>query len=718
MDRNNSYFKGEVFYETLFEQSPAGIAVQGLDGRVVRANRTFCEMFGYSPEEVEGVDLDRLVAVEPDLADLASELSRTVLRGEDSVVESTRSRKDGSRFPVLIRGVPIRQEGKVAAVYAIYEDITVRKKAEADLRRERAHFERIMLDSPDGIVVFNRDGMVMKANPAFERLFGIEPGEAEGKPLCDIVGSGESRQEVLKNIDRLKNEGFVDIETRRYRKDGKELFVSARGAHILLNGGVREFLGIYRDISEKKRFEEELATEKSYFENLFSGNPLAVVLVDSSGIIQRVNEAFEELFGYGKGECIGKALDSLIVPEGKFEDAAHLTVEVAQGRRLKAERIRQRKDGTLIDVQISAVSFSGIAGQAVVYAIYQDITERKLLEEHTRFLSYHDSLTGLYNQAFIEEEIQRLDTPRQLPISVIMADLDNLKLVNDAFGHMEGDKLILEAGNMLRSCCRQEDIVARCGGDEFILLLPGTSSADAKTICDRIRRGCENQGGRLISLSLAVGTATKEDVTEDFLHILKKADDDMYLDKLLRSDRSREDIFRRLEAFLESDHRRKTHIEGLSGLAVRFGEYLSMRKGDVEKLRLLARYHDVGLIPVPADILYRDGPLDPEEMEMIRKHPERGYHIAKNLPAIAPVAEGILSHQETFDGRGYPRRLSGEDIPLHARIIHLLCAYEVMTGWRPYGPVLTGEEALEEIEAKAGSQFDPRLAGLFKKMLS
>jgi len=129
-------------------------------------------MFGYSPEEVEGVDLDRLVGVEPDLADLASELSRTVLRGEDSVVESTRSRKDGSRFPVLIRGVPIRQEGKVAAVYAIYEDITVRKKAEADLRRERAHFERIMLDSPDGIVVFNRDGMVMKANPAFERLFG------------------------------------------------------------------------------------------------------------------------------------------------------------------------------------------------------------------------------------------------------------------------------------------------------------------------------------------------------------------------------------------------------------------------------------------------------------------------------------------------------------------------------------------------------------------
>ena len=354
----------------------------------------------------------------------------------------------------------------------------------------------------------------------------------------------------------------------------------------------------------------------------------------------------------------------------------------------------------------------------MVYAIYQDITERKIFEEHARFTSYHDSLTGLFNQAFIEEEIQRLDTARQLPISVIMADLDNLKLVNDAFGHVEGDKLIIQTGNLLRSCCRQEDIVARCGGDEFLVLLPGTSLQDAGKIADRIREGCNgNLKENFIPLSIALGLAAKTDVTEDFVQIIRKADEEMYLDKLMKSERSRQVIFEKVEAFLEGDQRRKSHIDRLTNMASLFGGFMSMRKDEIDRLLLLARFHDVGLISVPTDILFREGPLNPDEMEMVRKHSERGYHIARAIPQLTVVAEGILSHQEKYDGSGYPRGLVGEAIPLAGRIMHLLCAYEAMTGWRSYAPMVSRSEALEEIEQKAGSQFDPRLAGLFLKMM-
>lgn len=591
MEGNASLISGDSFYETLFDQTPAGIAVQGKDGRVIRANQAFYDMFGYSRDEVIGVQLDEIVAPDGDLKPAARMISEKVIGGETLSLETERVRRDGTRFPVSIKGVPVKEEGRVVGVYAIYEDISDRKRA----------------------------------------------GEA-------------------------------------------------------------------------------IATERSYFENLFVNCPEAIALVDSSGVIQRINTSFEELFGYSKQECAGRSLDGLITSGEMAEDAAALTREAAEGGRVRAERMRRKKDGTWINVQIIAVSFTGIAGQDVIYAIYRDITERKLFEEHARYMGYHDSLTGLYNQAFIEEEIQRLDTPRQLPISVVMADLDNLKLVNDAFGHIEGDRLILEAGNILRSSCRQEDIVARCGGDEFLLLLPRTTLQDAKTICSRIRKDCDRQNGSLVSLSLAVGVATKEDVTNDFVQVLKKAEDDMYRDKLLNSEKSRAAIFRRLEDFLESDQHRKGHIEKLAQLAELFGEFLSMSKDEIAKLSALARFHDVGLMPVPDEILYKEGALDIEEMEMIRKHPERGYHIAKNLPEITPVAEYILSHQETYDGKGYPRGLSGEDILLPARIIHLLCAYEVMTGWRPYASVLSKEEALKEIASRAGSQFDPRLVDLFIKM--
>ena len=716
MKKENHIYQGKVFYETLFDQAPSGIVVQGLDGRVIQANGFFCRMFGYSHEEVIGSLLDDLVARDDKIAPVAAKIFERVLKGDFFVKEGIRTRKDGSLFPVSIKGVPIREEGNIVAVFAIYDDISDYKQTEEQLKRERAQFERIMLDSPDGIVIFDPDGRVLRTNAAFDSLFGFLPEEALGRSLCDVVGGADTHEEVRRNMEKLRNRKKVDHESVRKRKDGSEIYVSVRGAPISHHGESREFLAIYRDISERKLIEDTLATERNYFENLFENSPLAIALIECSGVIQRINTSFVELFGYAVEECVGEKLDDLIAPGKPFEDAASLTSKVAAGGHVRKERRRRRSDGTWIDVQILALAFTGTAGQTVIYAIYHDITERKNMEQQARYLGYHDSLTGLYNHAFLEEEIQRLDTPRQLPLSVVMADVDNLKLVNDSFGHDEGDRMILEASGILKRSCRQEDIVARIGGDEFVLLLPQTSFLEARSLCDRITQECSRGSNCQIPPSIALGVAAKDDVTQDFINIRKKADDDMYLDKLLRSEKSRELIFRRISGFLESDSRRKAHIERLRKLAVLFGGFLSLRQSEIEELSLLAEFHDIGLMPVPTGIIEKNGPLDPDEWEKVRKHSERGYHIARNLSQVTSIADGILCHHEHYDGSGYPRGLSGDDIPLHSRIIHLLCAFEVMTGWRPYKPGFSLEEALGEIASLADSQFDPRLAGLFIRM--
>ena len=412
MEDVNRFFNVEAFYETLFDQSPLGIAIQAPDGIVIRANGAFCDMFGYGREEVLGVHLDDLVARDNKLSPEAGDVSVRVTGGEKIYLEAVRTRKDGSKIPVSIRGVPIRENGKILAVYAIYENISERRKVEKQMTREKALFERVLLDSPDGIAIFNSEGVVTRTNPAFEHLFGLDPGDALGHPLWDVVGRGAKEDDVRDNVDRLMEEKRVDHESVRFRKDGSEIHVSVRATAITVQRGSEEYLAIYREITERIRWEEDLATERVYFENLFMNSPLAIALVDGDGSIQRVNSAFEKLFGYASWECIGRNLDGLIAPGELTEDAERLTRKVAKGGTIQAERSRRRKDGSWVDVQINAVSFPVTGGQTVIYAIYQDITERKIFEEKFRYFGYHDSLTGLYNSAFFEEEMRRLDTPR------------------------------------------------------------------------------------------------------------------------------------------------------------------------------------------------------------------------------------------------------------------------------------------------------------------
>ena len=347
--------------------------------------------------------------------------------------------------------------------------------------------------------------------------------------------------------------------------------------------------------------------------------------------------------------------------------------------------------------------------------------ERKSSEEKIKHLSFHDTLTGLCNRAYFEEELERYNFPRYYPLSVVMLDVNGLKVINDTFGHSEGDRLLQHLSQVLTSVSRRGDILARIGGDEFTILLPSTSFEEAHEFCERIKQVCQQDKIEPIylRLNISLGHATQEGEYKDINSLLKEADRNMYQDKLFNG-KSREKHF--LEAFrsvlAERDPHTSDHAQRLQKLAFSLGKRVGLTEYQLGNLKLLALLHDIGKIGIPDSILFKTYILTPSEWEKMREHSRIGYRMAKNIPDFAPIAQEILHHHECWDGTGYPDGLKGEKIPLPSRIISIIDAYDVMQTRRSYKGPISKAKALKEIKRCAGTQFDPQLVEIFLKIVN
>ncbi len=455
----------------------------------------------------------------------------------------------------------------------------------------------------------------------------------------------------------------------------------------------------------------ELCENKHY--ELYMNSPEAIVQLDNQGVIVDVNPAFENLFGYSKKEATGELLDALIAPPN-FKETYTKTAKVF--RKAAKELLRRKKDGSILYVSVIESPLIFKNEQVGKYVIYRDITEQRKAEERIAYLSFHDTLTGLYNRAFFEEELKRLDTERQLPLSIIMGDINGLKLINDTFGHNQGDNLLIKTAHLLQGLYRKEDIIARWGGDEFIMLLPKTEKEVALKIAARIRETCvlANEESKKMPLSIALGVASKNISSDKIEEVLIEADELMYQDKLLGGEPFKEaviSLWRKI--ILGNKQQTSKDVEQLKELALRLGKAVNLSPRRLEDLGLLVSLYDIGKIAMPDEIIDKKEPLTPEEWAKVKKHPETGYSIAQLFPELVSVSGGILAHHEHYDGSGYPRHLKGEEISLIARIFAVAKAYHTMKLAQPSQKTRTQRESLEELKKGAGTLFDPALVEIF-----
>ena len=364
-------------------------------------------------------------------------------------------------------------------------------------------------------------------------LIGASASEQVGMTLYEVLKTRDPRFTPLAAHLRALQGELVRYETNWRGRAFETRVEPLRGPDGRISGTV----GIAIDVTDRKSLYDALHTQNVYFAALFESAPEAIAILDEQDQIIRINGQFTTMFGYSEDDAVGRNINDLIVPPGLVDEAEKLTARVAAGEKLTAEALRRHKDGRSIWVSIAATPF-GVGDQpGRVYAMYHDISALKRAEDDLKALLLVDELTGLPNRrAFItlSEQALKLATRLGRDVLMIFIDVDHLKFINDTFGHLAGDRALIDTARVLRESCREADIIARLGGDEFVALLSVDSDQTAEIVCERIKSRVElhnAEANRDYELSLSVGAKRSPAEGTMLADLLAQADTALYEQK-------------------------------------------------------------------------------------------------------------------------------------------------------------------------------------------
>lgn len=481
--------------------------------------------------------------------------------------------------------------------------------------------------------------------------------------------------------------------------------------------------GIWNAVQRRESVENLSHERGRYLQTLLSIGD-GVIVIDRNKKIEMLNKVACRLTGWALEEAIGvdyREVFALSHEQQGFtiDDPVEKVFLSGQAQELGNHAMLTSKDGLKFHLEDSAAPVMDDQGElSGVVLVFRDVTEKKEQRKKIEYISFHDSLTGLYNRRFFEEELRRIDTARNLPISILMGDVNSLKLTNDIFGHAFGDMLLERIAEVMQNACRADDIIARWGGDEFVLLLPNTSAEEAQRIAQRIKNEVSTQQIRAVKGSISIGHDTKTDASADIAQVLGSAEAKMYTIKALeRDDTLSHELDTLITTLFEKSDREAQHAGRVSSLCRQLGRALGLPESDIQMVTEAGRFHDIGKIVIDPALLKKGRRLSPEEYNEIRQHPVVGYRILNSFADTLKLAEVVLSHHENWDGSGYPKGLKGEGIPLPARIISVIESYDRMVYAPEDAKAKSAEEAIEEIRRCAGTRFDPRIAEAFIRVL-
>jgi diguanylate cyclase (GGDEF)-like protein len=395
-------------------------------------------------------------------------------------------------------------------------------------------------------------------------------------------------------------------------------------------------------------------------------------------------------------------------------------------------------------VLVGTVAVLGLGGMIVEGTLYR--AERGLAQEREQMraqwqeqraelleVATRDELTQLQNRRFYYErlsaELEEAESQKR-PLSILMIDVDDLKAINDEFGHLVGDVVLRSFARALNQASDERYVTARLGGDEFAVIMPGADRRDAEQFATQLWELlgdtpiCETEHAS-IYLGVSIGSSGYPWGGGNVEEITQWADTKLYANKLerkgmkqgrgdRRDDRLAAAVVDVLSTALDvRDKMTHRHARRVARTAAAVARAMDLSNEDVAEIEYAAALHDIGKIGVADSILRKAASLDDAEWKEMRRHSELGYQILKGIDFFRNAAEIVYAHHEHYDGTGYPRGLVGEEIPLGARVFAVVDAYDAMTSRRPYRDAMSRDAALVEIAGHSGTQFDPKVVQTF-----
>jgi len=523
--------------QTLMKSTLEGIHILDMQGNIVEANDAFCHMLGYTQEEVASLNVADWDA-QWSREELMERIKKLILI-DGALFETKHRRKDGTVIDVEISTTGAEIDGNYY-LYASSRDITERKHAEKALQimREREaealqEFRAMLNTSGQGFWKVGTSGYIVEVNDAYCNIVGYVKDEIIGAHIAKFEANEPTPEIVAKHIQRIIELGTDRFETRHRHRDGHLIDIEIVASYIQETDSVIAFM---HDVSGRKQMEEMLRIAAITFDT-----QEGIMITDADARILRVNQAFQDITGYGAGEVIG--CNPRIFQSGRHDAAFFRAMwsDLISSGKWAGEVWDKRKNGEIYPKLMTITAVGDDKGQVTHYvAVFRDISNRKKSEDEIHQLAFYDALTHLPNRRLL---LDRLHQAMAVSVrngkygAILFLDLDHFKTINDTQGHQLGDQLLVAVAHRLQSCVRDGDSVARLGGDEFVVVLEGLSSDtnEAATQTELVAEKIRNELGRSYTLddfeclsSASIGISLFLGHLESVEELLMHADVAMY----------------------------------------------------------------------------------------------------------------------------------------------------------------------------------------------